>query len=48
MEASIEQYVTKKALDGLYTMIADEEKALRQNPLGTASSLVQKVFGALK
>ena len=47
-QASIEQYVTKKALDGLYTMIADEEKALRQNPLGTASSLVQKVFGALK
>ena len=47
-QASIEQYVTKKALDGLYTMIADEEKALRQDPVGAASSLVQKVFGALK
>jgi hypothetical protein len=47
-QASIEQYVTKKALDGLYTMIADEEKALRQDPVGATSSLVQKVFGALK
>jgi hypothetical protein len=47
-QASIEQYVTKKALDGLYTMIADEEKALRQDPVGATSSLVRKVFGALK
>ena len=47
-QASIEQYVTKKALDGLYTMIADEEKALRQDPVGATSNLVQKVFGALK
>lgn len=47
-QASIEQYVTKKALDGLYTMIADEEKALRQDPVGATSSLVQKVFSALK
>jgi len=47
-QASIEQYVTKKALDGLYLMIADEEKALRQDPVGAASSVVQKVFGALK
>ena len=47
-QASIEQYVTKKALDGLYTMIADEEKALRQDPVGAASSLLQKVFGAVK
>ena len=47
-QATIEQYVTKKALDGLYLMIADEEKALRQDPVGAASSLVQKVFGALK
>ena len=47
-QASIEQYVTKKALAGLYLMIADEEKALRQDPVGAASSLVQKVFAALK
>ncbi len=47
-QATIEQYVTKKALDGLFIMIADEEKALRQDPVGAASSIVQKVFGALK
>jgi len=47
-QATIEQYVTKKSLDGLYTIIADEEKALRQDPVGAASSIVQKVFGALK
>jgi hypothetical protein len=40
--------VTRKSLDGLYTMIADEEKAIRQNPVGAASNIVQKVFGALK
>lgn len=47
-QATIEQYVTEKALDGLFLMIAEEEKALRRDPVGAASSLVQKVFGALK
>lgn len=47
-QATIEQYVSKKSLDGLYTIIADEEKALRQDPVGAASSVVQKVFGALR
>jgi hypothetical protein len=47
-QATIEQYVTRKSLDGLYTIIADEEKAIRQNPVGAASNIVQKVFGALK
>ena len=47
-QATIEQFVTQKSLDGLYTIIADEEKALRQDPVGAASSIVQKVFGALK
>jgi hypothetical protein len=47
-QATIEQYVTNKSLDGLYKIIADEEKALREDPVGAASSIVQKVFGALK
>lgn len=47
-QASIEQYVTQKSLDGLYTIIAEEEKAIRQDPVGAASSIVQKVFGAIK
>ena len=47
-DASLEGYVTQKALDGLFLMIAEEERAIRKNPLGQASSLLQKVFGALK
>jgi hypothetical protein len=47
-QSTIEQYVTRKSLDGLFTIIADEEKTIRQNPVGAASNIVQKVFGALK
>jgi len=46
-QANLEQYVTQKALDGLYLMMAEEEKAIRKDPLGASSSLVKKVFGAL-
>jgi hypothetical protein len=45
--ANIEQYVTDKALDGLYLMIGEEERALRQHPAQAASAIVAKVFGAL-
>jgi hypothetical protein len=47
-DTHLENYVTRKALDGLFLMIAEEEKAIRTNPLGAAGSLAQKVFGALK
>ncbi len=47
-DASIESYVTRKALDGLYLMIAEQEKSFRQNPVGAASNIVRKVFGALQ
>jgi hypothetical protein len=46
-DANINQYVTNKALDGLYLMIAKEEAAIRKDPLGQASSLLKKVFGAI-
>lgn len=46
-DANIEQYVTNKALDGLYLMIAKEEAAIRKDPIGQASSLLKKVFGAV-
>jgi len=46
--ANIEQYVTHKALDGLYTMIGEEERAIRQNPAAAASAIVSEVFGALR
>lgn len=47
-DASIETYVTRKALDGLYLMIAEQEKNFRQNPVGATSDIVRKVFGALR
>jgi len=47
-DAQLENYVTEKALDGLYLMIAEEEKAIRENPVGAAGNLARKVFGALK
>jgi hypothetical protein len=47
-QANIEQYVTAKALDGLYIMIGEEEKKIRQDPVGTGSAVLKKVFGALK
>ena len=46
-DANIQQYVTGKSLDGLYLMIAEEEKKIRQDPVGTGSALLKKVFGAL-
>jgi hypothetical protein len=46
-QASLEQYVTQKTLDGLFTMMAQEEKAIRKNPLAASTSLIKKVFGAL-
>ena len=46
-DANIEQYVTNKALDGVYFMIAKEEAAIRKDPLGQASSLIKKVFGSI-
>lgn len=47
-QVSIEQYVTAKTLDGLYVMIGEEEKKIRQDPVGTGSAVLQKVFGALR
>lgn len=47
-DANLENYVTAKALDGLYLMIAEEEKAIRTNPVGAAGGLAKKVFGLLQ
>ena len=47
-DANIQQYVTNKTLDGLFLMISEEEKKIRQNPVGYGSAILTKVFGALK
>lgn len=47
-DANLDDYVTQKALDGLFVMVAEEEAKIRQNPAAAASSVLKKVFGALK
>ena len=43
----IDGYVTRKALDGLFLMVAEEEKRIRENPLARSTDLLKKVFGSL-
>lgn len=45
-DAHLNDYVTSKALDGLFSEMADEERAIRKDPLGQTSSLIRRVFGA--
>jgi len=41
----VDRYVTKKATDGLFKVIAEEEKRIRQNPAARTTELLKKVFG---
>ncbi|MBX6393303.1 MAG: DUF4197 domain-containing protein, partial [Burkholderiales bacterium] len=47
-EADLDRYVTNKALDGLFLVIAEQERAIRANPAKAATDIAKKVFGALK
>ena len=47
-DAQLEDYVTRKALDGLFIAVAEEERKIRRDPAGAASAIVRKVFGALR
>ena len=47
-DADLDTYVTQKAMDGLFLMIAEQEKSIRKDPVGTGSAMLKKVFGALK
>jgi hypothetical protein len=44
-DANVEQYVTRKALDGLFLMIGQEERKIRSDPVGTGSAILKAVFG---
>ena len=46
--ANLDQYVTQKALDGLFYVVAEEEKKIRKDPVKAGSDIIRKVFGALK
>jgi hypothetical protein len=46
-DANIDNYVTRKALDGLFLVIAEQERAIRKDPVGAATGMAKKVFGML-
>lgn len=47
IDVSLDEYVTLKALDGLFVKVADEEKEIREDPLARVTPLLKKVFGEL-
>jgi hypothetical protein len=44
-DTSVQKHVTARALDGLFFMMAEEEKKIRADPVATGSRLLRKVFG---
>ncbi len=46
-QANVQQYVTAKALDGLFAVIGEQERLIRKDPVGTGSAILKKVFGSL-
>lgn len=44
-DENLDEYVTQKAIDGLFTMIAQKEAAIRSNPVEQTTSLLKQVFG---
>jgi Protein of unknown function (DUF4197) len=42
----LQQYATQKAIDGLFTLVAQEEQKIRENPAARVSDLLKRVFGA--
>ena len=47
-DARLDDYITRKAMDGLFLMMAEQEKAIRTNPLEATGSLARKIFSAIK
>ena len=45
VNTDLSDYVTRKALDGLFYMVAQEEAKIRKDPAGQVSSILSKVFG---
>jgi hypothetical protein len=46
--SDIDAYVTQKALDGLFLLMADEEARIRRDPIGRTTNILRKVFGILR
>lgn len=48
VNTDLPDYATRKAISGLFYMVAQEEAKIRKDPAGTANSLIEKVFGSVK
>lgn len=46
-DADLDAYVTQKAMDGLFLMIAEQERSIRKDPIGAGSALIGRVFGGI-
>ena len=44
---SLEEYATQKALDALFVKVAEEEKAIRTDPVARVNDILKRVFGQL-
>ena len=47
-DPDVETYLTQKILEGYYLMMAEEERAIRKDPIGQGNKLLQHVFGAIR
>ena len=47
VDTQLEDYLTAKALDGVFLKIAGEEKLIREDPAARVTSLLKKVFGSV-
>ena len=45
VETDLAQYVTDRAIDGLFIRLAAEEKRIREDPVARVSDILKKVFG---
>jgi len=48
VDPDLSAYVTDRALDGLFLLISEEEKRIRENPAARVSDILKKVFGSLR
>lgn len=46
VDPDLDAYVTQKAIDGLFVLVADEEQKIRQDPLARTTDLLRRVFAA--
>jgi|SRR6056297_263310 len=45
IDVNLEDFLTRKALDGLFVKIAEEEKQIRKEPVARVTAILKKVFG---